>query len=281
MEKVIPEPSEEANEAELKAAFAEGFSETPTETPELPETPAPVEPQAVEVSPAPEPPAPKYVQLTEAEHADLLKLKSMMGKLDEGFGTLGNIHQIVKHLQSTYGQTVEATDEDLAELRADFPELAEMTKKAFNRVLGRIKRTASTAPSIDPDTMATQIETRLLTRQQHAANESLSDDHPNWAEIVGAQDSETPFRTWAATQSSPFQARLWSSNDPAFLSRTLTRFKTETTPVPKATPTKPNERTQRLTAAVTPRGVAPASAPPEESGFAEGFRSESKRLGLL
>lgn len=264
------------------AAFKEGYEGTPTETPATPETPASPGTDVPETPPVE--PAIKYAQLTEDQLADLLKMKSLQSKLDEGFGTLGNVQQIVKSLQaaSASGQPIEVTDEDMADLKAEFPEFAELTKKALTKVLGRLKGTAPSA--VDVDAILAQAEARAVKARQAEANDELIEEHPTYREIVGNYENRltapTPFQAWAAKQSPEFQTKLWNSNSAAYLSKQLTRFQAETAPASTANETPTNERTARLAASVTPKGVAPAGAPPEENGFNAGFKLEAKRLGI-
>lgn len=263
------------------AAFKEGYEGTPTEMPATPETPASPGTDAPETPPVE--PAIKYAQLTEDQLADLLKMKSLQGKLDEGFGTLGHVQQMVKSLQSASasGPPIEVTDEDMAELKAEFPEFAELTKKALTKVLGRLKGPAS---AVDVDAILAQAETRAVQARQVEAHDELIEEHPTYREIVGHYETRltapTAFQSWAAKQSPEFQTKLWNSNSAAYLSKQLTRFQAETAPAPTANKPPTNERTARLAASVTPKGVAPAGTPPEENGFNAGFKAEAQRLGI-
>ena len=215
----------------------------------------------------------------------------MMGKLDEGFGTLGNVHQLVKSLQASTGkgEAIVATEDDIKELLDEaegFPMLAKQLIPGLNRILSRVKGTGT---ALDTDTLLTKAEERVATRFLHEAKADLLSEYPDYHEIVwGDQDDgrpfsavKTPFTAWMATQAEPIRKRLYSSNNPDYLARQLTRFKTETTAKPSTAEGLPkNDRTTRLAAAVTPKGVAPASAPAEEDSFRAGFNGESKKLGL-
>jgi hypothetical protein len=290
-------PTEAELDAIKTAAFGEGFKGESTETPTEPETPAATATPETPVTepPVPEPVTPKYAQLTEDQLAGLLKLEGKMGKLDEGFGTLGHLKQMIQQIQSqtTEGKAVEVTDEDMADLKAEFPEFADLTKKVLAKVVGKLKGTGSA--SIDTETLITQAETRAETRVfkkiQQDADSDLQLDHPDWRKTVwGDQDDgktefkdvKTPFTAWLATQPEPVQHRIRNSNNPDFLSKQLTKFHEETAkPKPAApTPTKPNERTARLTASVAPKGVAPSGTPPEDNSMAAGFRQEMKNMGM-
>lgn len=293
-------------EAELdaikSAAFGEGFKAESTETPTEPEPPVAhvTTPEPVVETPAPEPILPKYAQITEEEAAEWRKLSGKMGKLDEGFGTLGNLKQIVQQLQSqtTEGKPVEVTDDDMAELKAEFPEFADLTKKVLTKIVGKLKGTGHAAPPapIDTDALVAQTETRTTKRIfetiRKEADQDLRADHPDWRTTVwGTQDDgktefkdvKTPFTAWLGQQPEAIRQRIVNSNNPEFLSRQLTRFKQETAEKPKqAAPpvTEPSGRTARLAASVTPKGVAPSGSPPEENNMSAGFRQEMKQMGM-
>jgi hypothetical protein len=286
-------PTEAELDAIKTAAFGDGFKGESTETPTEPEPePVAAAPATPVAEPVPEPVTPKYAQITEDQLADLLKMQGKMGKLDEGFGTLGNLKQRLEQIQAqtTDGKAIEVTDEDMADLKAEFPEFADLTKKVLAKVMGKFKGTGQAAP-VDTEALIAQAETRAETRIlkniQREAGEDLEVDHPNWRKLVwGDQDDgktefkdvKTPFTAWLATQPEPVQHRLRNSNNADFLSKQLTRFKTETAAKPAPAP-KPNERTARLTASVAPKGVAPAGSPPEENSFGSGFRQEMKNMG--
>ncbi len=281
-------PLTEADEAAIKsAAFGEGFKGESTETPTEPEPVIEAVAEPV-IEPVQEPVTPKLAQITEEQFADLLKMHGKMSKLDEGFGTLGNLKQRIEQLQAstTSGKPVEVTDEDMADLQAEFPEFADLTKKVLTKVVGKLRGTG-TAP-VDTEALLTQAEARaearVFKRIQDEAAVDLLDEHPDFRTITGNYETRetapTAFQSWVAKQPADFQKRLYDSNNASYLSKQITRFKTETAEKPKPAPTpKPNERTARLTASVTPKGVAPAGSPPEENSFSSGFRHAMKAMG--
>ena len=292
----------EATEAERAEAFDTGYKEqSTTETPATTQTPAATEAATEEPPPKePEPVTPieEFVQLTKAEHDDLLKLKGMMGKLDEGFGTLGNVHQLVKQLQAATaeGKPLVATEDDLKEVLNDeegFPILGKQLLPGLNRILSRFKGTGPAPVDTDAIIARAKTETRLEEKQarQAEAHADLLDDHPDYLTVVRGEHYDgktpvetlqTPFNAWVAKQPEAVRHRIWNSDNPAYLSKQLTKFKAETAPVKPVTPKTPTEpsRTNRLTAAVVPPGVTPGSPPPEDNGFDSGFKSEAKSLGL-
>jgi hypothetical protein len=288
-----------ATEAELDAikrtAFGEGFKgeSTETPTPEIPD--ATVIPETVPAVSEPPVPEVKYAQVTEDQLSELLKLQGKMGKLDEGFGTLGHLKQMVQQIQAQNadGKPIEVTDDDMADLKAEFPEFSDLTKKVLAKVVGKLKGTGGHAAPVDTEAIVAQAEARAEARVfekiQKDAEADLRSEHPDWRQTVwGDQDDgktafkdlKTPFTAWLEKQPEPIRRRIVNSNNPDFLSKQLTRFKEETAEKPRVPTPKPNERTARLAASVTPKGVAPSGSPPEENSMASGFRQEMKNMGM-
>jgi hypothetical protein len=267
------------DDAAYAASFAEGFTGQPTESP-VAEDPKPEQVDKAEVTPEP-----KYVQLTEEKYNQIEKVLGMVTKLDQGFGTLGQIQQTLKQMQAAEkaGFDMDAiTEEDFAELKAEFPELASMLTKGMNRGAKKFKVPASQAPSVDDTDLADRVSLKLAAKL-------LEDDFPDWRAIVGPAGSETPFRKWVSTLHEVDQKKIWGSRNPLYLAQQLTKF-TEATAAPakvtnaagSAPPTKPPapDRTARLKAAVPVKGVAPATTPADEGGFSSGFAEEFKAMGL-
>ncbi len=141
----------EITDAQVDAAFAEGFgpsTDTPTEQPELAENAEP----APEVPPIP---VPEYVQVTKQQleqfQSNATKVQEITAALEQRFGTafgkIGGLERTLKELQTATpaGQAVQIDDKDFAEMEADFPELAKMSKAALGRILSRLKGTGTPA----------------------------------------------------------------------------------------------------------------------------------------
>lgn len=279
----------EQTEEQAATAFAAGFD---PETPQPPAVTAPpaattTEAQPVQEEPPAEPaPAePKYVQLTEGQLADLkaaaeetANLKQQMSK---AFGTMGNMQQLINQVrsQTPAGAVVEITDEDFAELREDFPELAGHTRAALERILKRanVKGTGEPAtPTIDPVTVRTTAAE--IVHQQGLAD--LNDLHPDWQTVVVSAE----YRKWLGEQSAEYQELLHKTYSASITSRSIDRFRAAqeaAKPQPAAaspqTPARPNAtRRERIQAAVQPRGNGQAPTPhtpTPEDDFRAGFNS--------
>jgi hypothetical protein len=284
-EEVVQQTEEQA-----AAAFAEGFdSETPqpsavTQPPVATTTtaaqPVPEEPKGEE------PPAPKYAQITEEQLTQIMatvdKTASLQKGLDSVAGTVGNVRKALDQVrsQTPQGAVVEITDEDFAELKEDFPELAGHTRAALERILKRanLKGTGEPAPpTMDPQTVRTAAAE--IVHQQGLAD--LNDLHPDWQTVVVSAE----YRKWLGEQTSEYQDLLHKTYSATITGRSIDRFRAAqeaakpkpAAPRPK-TPEQPKaDRRDHLRAAVQPRGngnqPAPHTPPTPEENFRAGFNS--------
>lgn len=69
---------------------------------------------------------------------------------------------------------------------------------------------------------------QLMTEDQQTAPAKLLQRHPDWEAVVGPKDSQTPFRTWLATQPAAYQRIILGSWDPNEIGESIDRFKAET-----------------------------------------------------
>lgn len=277
-----------------EAAFKEGFEEE--EKPLAVRQDEPTE-QKVDGEQKPEEPAaPKYVQITEEDFQSLKAAAGKVASLEQQqsrvFGTMGNLRQQFDKLSA--GAKVEISDEDFAELAEEFPELAGLTRKAFERVFKKIgvngaekpaEKPTGEAGSAAPDPDAIKKAVEEARRADELA--ALDDAHPGWRELVGgANDAENPFRKWLANQPKEYYDLINNTQSAAITSRAIDRFKASTAPngaataKPAAASSKPAEATareDRLRSAIQPRGAggAPSGSPQKtpHDEFREGFES--------
>lgn len=252
-----------------------------------------------EAAPGTETPAEEvveYVQVSKKDFERILaaadKTEAHAGQFDKVFGTVGNMQQLINRLQAATpaGEAVEATEEDVAELAADFPELAGQIRGVLNKVLKRTnaKGTAEAAtPAIDAETVDFIKKRRLLQEMEHEHQLlELDELHPGWRDVVGKPgDAETPFRKWLATQPEKYQNMVNASESATITKGAIDKFeaaqaaaaKPAAQPSPKPTTPDPIAiRKDRIEAAVTPKGtgVAPPKKPlTEEDHFQAGFAS--------
>ena len=279
------EMTEEQQEQAFTAAFEDGAPATTQQpvvaTEAQPETPAetPVEEEVVE-----------YVQVSKKDLDRLMaaaeKVDTIDTQFNKVFGTIGNVkNELLNRLQQTApaGASIELTDEDFAELKEDFPELAGHTRTALERILKRlnVKGTGEATQAIDPEKLKPLVDERTHALQL----EELDDMHPGWRDIVGKPgDAENPFRKWLATQPKEYQDKISNTQSAAITKRAIDKFeaaqKAAEKPAAQPNPKPPSPQTairkDRIEAAVQPRGtgVAPLKKPlTEEDHFQAGFQS--------
>lgn len=247
--------NEEVEDAAAQAAFDQQIDpgKVPTATPE----PAQVKPEVRVAEPKPQP---EYAQITKSELADLM---AKAGQVDKAFGKIGGIERVLAQIQSApAGQSVDVTDDDFADLRAEYPELAQLLIKGQKTVFGKLKGAA-------PDSLAID---KVVNDKVAMTRKELIDSHLD--AIVGGdwvKEVNSPaYATWIATQPADIKALGASDSlrDASTLMRTFSTFKAK--PTPKPEPAKPSARKQQLEAAISPKGTGaiPTGGPrTEEEAF--------------
>lgn len=237
-----------------------------------------------------EPPAPKELDPEEVRKAmELLQaIPDLQSKLDklrgDAFGKIGGLERLLKTLQETtpLGQEIKVEESDLQELNVEFPETTKALAPALTRVLKKFKGTAVAVPAVDENALlsrATEIADQIASRRVAVA--LLTQAHEDWAQVVGAENAQTEFRTWVKNQGAEVEKEIFSTWDHRKLSAKLTEFKKVKEDEAKAKlkpkeASKPDARSQRLAEAIQPRGgkVPPASkAKTPEEQFEEGFNN--------
>lgn len=268
----------------MDADFDSGFAGTPTETPEKPAASSAEGAQAQESTAATEnqaqpgaqptetPAAPKYVQITETE---FVALKALPQRLDQAFGKIGGVERIMQTLQTQQsrqpsGEPLKLSEADFAELKTEYPELADLHIKGMQRVLERIN-----IPGADPQAIDKVVGERTAALRTELVDSRLD-------EIVDGdwrQEINTPkYKDWISSQPEDVQALGDSDSlrDAATLLRKFRSFR-DTPPPATAQPTQAatsNVKSRAIAAAVPPRGnQAVSSRPTEDDEFDAGFRS--------
>jgi len=230
-------------------AFNDVFGERPTVTPDKPEPEEKPEPEPEVVE------APKYAQITEEQYQDLVKRASLIDEMkavqDKSFGTafgkIGGIERVLNQLQST-PSGVEVTADDFEELRAEFPELAEMQVKGLNKILGKFKGTGT--PDIDK-LVSQQVESLMPRLKIDIALDSVVGG--DWVK----ERNSKAFMDWE--QSQPAEVRQLAQSDELSDAKRMLQLYVDS----KKAPVKPpvSTRKQQLEAAVTPKGTGRVQAP--------------------
>lgn len=231
--------------------FNSGYSddETTTGTP------------ALEVTNAPEPePVIEYAQITKSDYesiqaklAELDTLKAeQAGKFDKAFGALGGLKQSIESFRNQATGEVEISPEDFAELRANYPEVADDLDNGLKRVLGKIKGVGNN-PNVDQlvqERLTPELEKLSSNFQSQLIEIRLESAHSDWKEVVTKKE----FTDWMDKEG------LQDSTDPKVVSSYISRFKDTSKPKERAEE-KPSTRQQRFSAAVTPKGNGANPAP--------------------
>lgn len=279
---VTEDHSQLGNDADFEAGFAEARGDEPPAQPETPPEET-NEPEAeAEPEPQPEPKPDPIAELTqklaalEARNADLER--GIRQQNDKVFGKIGEVVREMQNIKSSNGG-VELTEDDLAEMFSDFPELRRDTLKALNLFAKKQgspakKQEEPSAPisqAFDP----AEVERIAAERAAEAAEavrkqlavERLEDQHPDWKNVI-----TTPqWNEWLSKQPQETQEQAANSWDVRFISKLLGEH--------KASLIKRDTKQKRLEAAVTPQGVA-IDGPPattEADEFAAGFNAIAKR----
>jgi len=202
---------------------------------------------SVPTPPAPvEDTGPKYVQVTED---DFKKFQSNVDSVSEmraayqkqfdtAFGKLGGVERTLTQLTAN-GPAVDLTEDVVSDLAEDFPELAAMQLKSFQKFAQTIR--TNTAP-VNPIDIDEKVHARVIALE----TEALEDAHPQWREIVGAPESKTDYRQWLSKQPSEYQQKLNATNSASVIARSIDKFKSG---IPK-----PSVRQTLIRDAITPKG---------------------------
>lgn len=238
----------------------------------------------------------KYRQITEDEYNRLMGLSAEITaiktehtkKLDTAFGKVGGIERRLAEISAATptGASIEVTDEDVADLKKEFPELGELTLRALKNVASKFKGTG-TAAQLDPQQVEVLVSNSVAKKQE----ELIEDEHPGWRDIVGKQGDTNAYRQWLAKQPAEYQQKLNSTGSAVVIARSIDRFKEAAAAEKEAADkekakkdaeakaaadkaAKDAARKQRLVDAATPRGSGGhASTETEEDDFEAGFNS--------
>lgn len=280
-------------EAKAEAAFGMGFDDTPPVIPAKvveKTAPDPAKPVAVASVPKPE-----YIRVTKQERdndkAAIGKIAVLESALAKLTGSIPKADQIVQQAiekvraETPAGMTVEITDEDFAEMAADFPELAKTSRAALEKIFKKanVRGTAS-----DPDAINKAVDARLKARDDAttaATREKemtgLLEVYPDWGKIVGQPIAmgtttpvETDWRKWAATN----DKSALTTDSPAEVHASIAKFMaSQTKPNSAPAPDRAAARRAVIADAVTPR--AEGGTPPitqresAEDAFGKAFKA--------
>lgn len=254
----------EQGDADFDAGFTS--SPEPTTTPE-PETREPAS-NAAET--------PKYAQITEEQLKELLSTASAINEIkgeskklfDNAFGQLGGMKQRIEQMQSATpaGEPVVLTDDDFAELQADYPDFAKSQMNVMNKILGKLKGTGSDSAAIER-IVSERVAGQTAAVRQEIIDSSLEVVFPDWKKEVKSEG----FTKWMSAQSADVQA-LAASDNVGHAAKMLKLYEAAKNVQPPSV--KPSTRQKQIEAAVAPKGIGGhVPAPTEDDDFNAGFNS--------
>lgn len=234
----------------------------------------------VDPAPADEP---KMMQVPEEEYRKLLdgvaKIEGIESALEKQFGTafgkIGGIERVLDQLKSSApaGGKIELSEEVVADLAAEFPEMAKLQFKTLQKLVDTIN-TASPAQVSAAQPSPVVDEAAIEKRVRRAiAEETLDEFDAKWRETIGLPNKDnvipdTPFRQWLKKQPKEYADRVISTYSAPVLTDALSKF--------KAVQAKAQGRREVLDAAVEVTGSggqAPNAAATDDDDFNSGFKS--------
>lgn len=264
------------------AAFAAGFAEARGDEPPAEAAPSDVTEPVAEEAPAENLPEAEakaetlIAGLTESQLKELLikagEVDSLKLQIEKSFGKVGELNRTLQQLQARTeaGEPVELTEEDVADLANDFPELAQAQLNVLRKFASKMRGTGTAAqPAIDLDGLRQQVKQEVTAEYDRKLEERLLNfRHPGWVQEVQSQD----FMLWGQNQlgQDEFQ-QLIQSTDADFISSKLDAFKLWKDNAVKQT----KQKQRRLESAITPRGdsTSPPTTQSEEDAFIRAFKA--------
>lgn len=270
----------EPENADADADFAAGFdgkTEEPTGITSSPAAEGIVDPDAVstEQPAAATKPAVKLPDLDEAQIQRILgaadRVDTVTAALEKlsgtAFGKIGGLERTLKQLQegTPSGQAVTLSVDDMEEMKADFPELADMTVKGLNRALSKLRGTGGS--SVDPAQLGQLVKQEVQVVKEQLALEAADIHMPGWRETVKSPD----FKSWLTTQPAEYQENILNTWKPSELNGSIQKFNQ----AKQAKPTKPaGNRREQLEEGLTPRGIGGhATGSSGEDDFVGGYKA--------
>lgn len=229
----------------------------------------------------------KMAQIPEDEYRKLLDGVAKIGEIETvlerqfgtAFGKIGGIERVLDQLKSSApaGGKIELSKEIVADMAAEFPEMAEIQYKTLQRLVDVLNTNHPVSPA--PNEGAAQPspvvdEAAIERRVRRAiAEETLDAFDGDWRKTIGLPDAtgvipDTPFRQWLSKQPKDFANRVTSTYSATILTDALAKF--------KAAQNKAQGRREVLDAAVEVTGSggqAPDAGLTDNDEFDAGFKS--------
>lgn len=261
MSEELEQVTEEQELSELMAGYEPSRSE------ELPEGDVQTETPPDNEVETEQPPEITVSDLSEELKALKEKVAASHGDADtvrKLHGEIGNINRTILEMQKPPPAPVE--DPDAAELDAlmeEYPDLAGPLIKTLRATQAKLANLQQPTEDIDQ-----RVAEKIATIRQEEAAETLAIEHPDYKSLPGTPEYES----WLSSKPPEFQEKFRTTWNPAVVSRGLTEFKESLK--------KREAKQERLTAAITPKGVsrqAGASTLTDEEALWAGYNSGHKR----
>lgn len=217
--------------------------------------------------------------------AQVARIPDLEKQLRDTGGRYGALKQTIEQLQQRIATSTTASEtaasaadagELLADLRDEFPELADKLQGAFSRVM-------ALKGGIDPEGIEKVVAARLEVERKAATEEAmgrLSEAHPDWLQV-----RETPeFKEWQESLQPRVLARFTRSQDPDYVAEMLDQHKDwlKSRSTPPEPPKQDTAQAKRLTNAVLPTNgtrQAPKGEPDPKASIRIGYeRIAGKRI---
>jgi hypothetical protein len=265
------------------AVVSDDFTDDDLQGTATPPEPADEETTGGAAETPPEEKQPEYVQVTKSDFDKLMANAARIDEInatvvkqrDDAFGRIGRLEAALNEMrQSSQNGTV--SDEDLAELAQEYPDLAGLSVFKKLRAAG----------GIDPDAVGRIVQERVESANASAREQTrrefetrlLTRDHPDWRQVVGVPAKagdpipDTEYRRWLAAQPEEYRAEVGSVWDADVVGASIKKFK-ESAKAKAAPNPAADQRRSRLAAAVPAKGDADPASPAEPDPFEAGYQS--------
>lgn len=194
-------------------------------------------------------------------------------------GDIGDINRRLKALEpppqpatapaAPENEELAAAMKQAEQLAEDFPELAGPLVAALKAsVKAQPQVSQPAAQAIGVEEISAIANKAAQNARIAAAQEALEEEHPDWTTV-----RNTPqFKEWFSSRPADYQEKLTNTWNPAVVARGLTEYK-------ESVRTK-QQKQNRLSSAITPRGVPTPPAPSklsDDEGFARGYAKGAPR----
>ncbi len=311
MADVNAEPSLQDAEAALNAGFEEDANSTGSTTATPANTGTSTEAQSTttdtgntDATSTPAEPPPKYVQLTETELETLRARGKLVEEIrdstakqfDTAFGKMGAFQQVLNQLKEQLQrgnglQPLEISKDDLAQLKEQYPDLAEVIAADLKTVFGKARGGSVNQEQLDEivqkrvDAAIPTLEAQVIRKWEMKA---LKKEVPDWEGVVKSKE----FNEWYRQQPVEYQQGTRDSEEAQVVIDVINDFRkaqkaskeaadkaAAAAAAKAAAEARQREaattRNQQLAAAVQPQGAGGHPSGPNpidefEAGFASG-----------